>query len=98
MVKPRPAVPLALVGAIVFLIVVLLALFLPVIPYHTECRAIYDERIRHSREPQVTPEWAAAIRNWAEIDGCGDCNRRGRVTLFYYLRELHQDQFGSRRS
>lgn len=64
-----------------------LGTLMPVIPYHDQCRSLYEERIRHSREPQVTPEWAASIRSWAETDGCSTCNSTGRISLFFYLRE-----------
>lgn len=57
----------------------------PLIPSHASCRDLYQERIRHSREPQVTPDWAAAIRAYAEKDGCRACGNTGLTSLLQNL-------------
>lgn len=62
-----------------------LSIAVPVLPCSRGCRPIYEERLRHARQPQVTPEWAAAIRAYAVSDGCRDCRNSGRLTLFGYL-------------
>jgi hypothetical protein len=58
---------------------------LPVIPCDSSCGNIYEERMSHARQPQVSREQAAAIRAWAVTDGCKICNNRGRMSLLYYL-------------
>jgi hypothetical protein len=71
---------------------------LPIVPYHSVCRQVYEDRMRYSREPQVTPEWAAAIRAWAVTDGCRICDRRGRVSLLQYLYLNDWSLFSSQRA
>lgn len=60
-------------------------MLLPLLPAHSSCKALYDERMRHARAPQITPEHAAAIRAWAETDGCEVCGNRGRISIFEVL-------------
>ena len=43
------------------------------------CQGAYQERIRHSRRPGITPFDAAAIRAWADEDLCRLCDNSGRV-------------------